>query len=641
MSIEEDMAIEVFFSVPAAIRTELSTHPDFEPHLEKLNAKAIQVANGLTFSVNELFKALSKIINQPGSSTTLDTLDKQECKLVSDKNGFCECHLDGEIVRLPDTRVLSNDLEVRKRSLIALTADCLTRQDFERWQNRIEQGPLSGTEALELGADIGYTPEAYISDFDQVFRTGTLRPDLILPTSNRYRRRLSGAYASAESISSFAKKFKRDRLAFLSYLPRRQKWHRAFALCNHSLLTDGLPFEIKSIREASALIDWTISMRSPVVTVSVIEYLLPRFHSQPELDEGLTKLIESFLAFDPSNEATEYLVFARLLMIAEGLLAQRHDLSDAPVFYRRYVSSAHASFIQTFSSHSFEDISAMAERAFELFGPFAVMQAILDTKQHPRWNPDWYSPVDLFADHMGRVHNAFSISSVSPDMTKLTKLMNPKLEDGFYSQMKWLEAHQCGFLEGDQNPPAPNDPKWREAVDEQLSETPFTVRSMIAFVSAPTFGQFSDEQFEKLKNTIDAFGFYLRDIESEDQANAIFVALASLSVVRRDQDFAKSIGSLLRRHSRHVRHAIHPVVYFRTSVWLSRAFDNELESYAWLAQQTEFVSFSQLSEEKMLRLVGEIQIACRVAPDLRIPLSRSIKALQVGLRASKSAYGVG
>ncbi|MEL6827242.1 MAG: hypothetical protein AAFN91_13415 [Pseudomonadota bacterium] len=129
--------------------------------------------------------------------------------------------------------------------------------------------------------------------------------------------------------------------------------------------------------------------------------------------------------------------------------------------------------------------------------------------------------------------------------------------------------------------------------------------------------------------SISELGFHLKGLKSADEASVIFIALSSLSVIRKDETLAKTLGILLRRHVLGLEHAIGVHMYFRTSLWLSRAFDSENDGLAWLADQIEHLAFADLNARDADMLTSEIEMTCRMSSQHWIPLSRARKALSM------------
>ncbi|MEL6827243.1 MAG: hypothetical protein AAFN91_13420, partial [Pseudomonadota bacterium] len=433
---KSDLAREVFLAVPKTLRNALKEHPQFEDAVDALIEPSIEVSPDHRFERSSFFKALEAAIDNPETSQSIETRHGKLCSLTADDDGTIVCESDTIRIHLPETRVTSKDRNKRLAGLEALAKSQLPKDAYQSWLSRIDTAPLSNEALLELGKDVSKTPTARIAGLDRSLDQGSVALSQLVPASDLYWSRLLGSCKNAQDVNEGAQALRRSKLKFLSHLPKRQRWQRAFSICNHRLLTEALPISISSTREAIALIEWAQNVRSPVAMVSVIEYMLPLALKLRAIDEPLAALVKTFLELDPATGALEYQTFSNLLMAIDAEIARSPELGALPVFYRRLMSSAQASLILTFSEHDREDISAMAAGLQEQVAEYALLKAILDTKTTPRWNPELYDPKDIFADHMGRIYTCRLTKRQLLSLPHLRRVMHPDAKDGFFDQLK-------------------------------------------------------------------------------------------------------------------------------------------------------------------------------------------------------------
>lgn len=621
-------AEHILITSPPTLRNALVKCDQFHDAAARLKSPIIDLGMGIRFGSENFFSKIRDLLNSLESEVALATITGAEFKLSFTDDGQLCCKSPGTVLLLPDSRVLSNNPEVRHAGLSAIAKNVLPSDAYDSWRKVIHADALSDAEMFALSADISDTPSGCLSNIDASAERGQVEWAALLPTSKRYRSRLIGDVDEEISLDAYANRGLAQAAISLSHLPRREKWKRSFALCGHPDFTKALPFHINSPREANAIIDWARGTKSPIPMVAVAEYMLRQAPNLPIRDEPTSQLINDILDLDPSDGAPEYKIFSDLLLSLDGQIARSRSLSRASIFYRRLLASSQAAFLQTFLHGKGQILPPMAQAACRANGLFGVIRGVIDLKDSPRWEPDLFSPEAIFSDHLGRLVLAAPPLHDLQSCPCLSTLFDREAGGRLHSKLKWPSAFMCGYLEGDRPPSGPLPESWAQSIDDQLAERPVTARSLIALINAVPFGAITDLQIEALLKALSSLGLYLLDIKQPHEIDAILKGLASLATIKKAPRLANALVPLMRRHFTDVEHATEPNAIFRYALLATGSFSDEQKASSWLADQAEFLAFSDLDEKSLRNLRDDIEVACQVEPSLRVPLTKARIALQ-------------
>ncbi|WP_018149236.1 hypothetical protein [Henriciella marina] len=617
--------------IPQTLRLELMQDSNFATEINPNITPTISPFENVSFKVDEFFEALRCAVRNVGQKYNLETRDGRKAKIVVDEQFKASCVVDEVTLQLPESRLLSDDIDTKLTGLKALAYGKLPSERYETWERRITD-EVSFDLLLELYEDCQNSPVGVMEQISGLPEKGSAPWTLFLPHCDVYWQRLVGDFSLNGSVDECASQGIVAQLERWKGLDEPARIKQSLSLCGQSQLSDVLASTLNIYDHLDEVVDWVLLKKAPITVVGLTELLLANLCKYSGFQERIGDLVHAFIEMNPDKgRQPSYTIAANLFAGIDGLSARFAKFQNVSIFYRRYVVSTQATLIHSELGSDDELLASISESLFAHYSQNYLLKTLLETVETPSWHVDGLTTNSLYADHAGRLFNKASLVIEHISCERLKTLLFGD-SGSLQSDCLQMASFRPGYLEGSQAPTNLLPVDLHRAIDEQLKLETNSARAFVALTNAiPTFA-IPDIFVARAKDKIDQIGLFISDVKERYEVWAILGNLARLAVVCGNEDLANSLATLIKRYTNSVEFALNATDAFRLLLLLSAVCRDPEDRYRWIQQQLEFLAFSEFSKEQLVRLEQELFELCAIEPAMRGHLAKSIAAIRYTAR---------
>ncbi|PPJ41268.1 hypothetical protein C0063_15545 [Pseudoxanthomonas sp. KAs_5_3] len=370
--------------------------------LSKSSRITIGVEGHPSFDVNTLYAEVSKAMSgasdinvqdKAGTSWRIDSSDNLEGVVCYQKE-------TGRRFNLEHAALVSPDVVLRHKRLRAMAEEAgLKEQDLKSWFESASLAPLEPQSLSKLDSDLADAPNPLFSRIQASFENGSIKSAELIPLSRRYYERLVLSHGKSESLSTFAEMLReREQEADLDVVGRVRN---ELMWSSHSSL---VPVSAIVALNASS-IRLLCEDLLPGVDIWSLTGLLEALSQRPDASTELLDVLQGALRVFRTSIAQESgrLKFAAsIAMLVDGRLSTSGVFTQAPVFWRRHASFAHAALIERAALAAGAPLDELASWAWAQRTRFQF-STMADLTREPRWSGWLMSWWQLKQELIGRV----------------------------------------------------------------------------------------------------------------------------------------------------------------------------------------------------------------------------------------------
>jgi hypothetical protein len=225
----------------------------------------------------------------------------------------------------------------------------------------------------------------------------------LMPDEPAYYGRLVGQLVQSTSLSAYvSNELAVGRRALFERHPKSALRRIGFTALWQALI----PFELLSAVSAADL--------APLLEAEDPFSLLFGFEiccRMPVADKAVVELGASFLRkllLEPEKSLARCEIFCACALISVTCLRGAAKASNAPLFWVRLAALAHAGVL-TDALRGLPDPHGFLRWATRGWLANYLWHGVIDRRDAPRWNPEWISPDQLYAELAGRAHGALQM----------------------------------------------------------------------------------------------------------------------------------------------------------------------------------------------------------------------------------------
>lgn len=327
--------------------------------------------------------------------------------------------------------------------------DCgLEEASISEWLQTLEERPLSVSRISQLESDLKNAPGPLSARVRELLNDGTVSVSEIVPADRRYYERLVPAWQGEQDVSTYA-----ARLATIEGYAGsidRLLWSA------HQLTSPALSFESMSVRDIDEAVRDELEQLDLWSLVGLVEALMSREDAFSELLETTSWVINHFLATVSQPSRVE--LSSNLFALVDSSISTSGLFADVPVFWRRFVSIAHAGLLERCVLTSEVEHKSFSDWAGSAFSVFEAA-TLADLFREPRWNGFLAHPQQLEQELCGRVLNALGRRVGDIGDPTLKERIFGEEEGALRQRINVFFSALPGPLEGsfDGSPPLPED----------------------------------------------------------------------------------------------------------------------------------------------------------------------------------------
>ena len=627
------LALAALEFVPPLIRSTLFEEQDFcEEYGLKAEPSLSFGGSDIFVQSSNLYEAVRKILSGAAVEEVADTNgQKWKLKDISEEGELPKFEMSWEKqgFLLEDLAVLSPDKSLRLRCLTEIASDInLPDSVCDSWRNILEKRALENGEVVKFQTELSNSPikkESYIRDelLDEKINIPTL-----VPYSRKYFERLVGVYNGNTSIRDYATSIGRKLFSQFSLWRPYDGFLRSLLLSSHSSMTDEVSIDKLEKEELVTAFDFLNKNGDRISQLGAIEIGLRILPLYPQIESYLIRLVKQIRDDDVEGQKSGFKLLSTLFVLVEDELSRTRLLSGAPPFYRRLAALSQAALIQRQFINSPIDIDRFHAWVFANRAELYYMQALVDMRMEPRWNPDFVDAAQMKADFIGRMmiaarkHEQNIRNSVLHDIIFKNELGN------LYSARDLLQSFLPGPLEGAaelQNIEVPDEIS--TIIETQLGTEEAEPSSFFALVNSALIYRISADHAGLAAKVLKQYHYRLANIADRMQLFTTLKGLALVAAVTRSSELADQLRVLLRRYQRDAQYtlSIMEVVTIHLTAAASHMDLDEWREY--VGECMTELAFSDLKGDEGKILYSILQYLFHLVPELWVSCGRAEAAL--------------
>lgn len=509
----------------------------------------------------------------------------------------------------------------------------LPEADASAWQKILDHRPLTDVEFSQLHSDLAESPEYFSARLSAAIESGKVGLEEFIPRSRRYYQRLVGELGDASDLPGYASAGAASNAKRLIRWDDERGLLLALTGASHSLFALAIPLNSVSSSVVLKVYDHLIEFGDPISRIGAIEAALPHLSEHPELVKRVERLTDLLSLDDSLSVDSAYSDLSRLFMFVDSEISRLGLLKDAPPFYRRMASFAHASLIQRQFAIEGASLESLRESIERYSGPQFLAQSLVDLRVAPRWHPYLVSPAQLRQEFLGRLSNAGAAAKGGIGSSRLTQLLTSDDEDGVRALFDGFRPFYPGPLEG-AFPPLQGIPdEFKTEVDAQLDGFGISTRSFIAAVNLANVFSIDDALSSKISGAIRKSQYRLSTIGDVAELGAMLSGLGRIAAVTCNRDLAEDVRVLVRKHRRDQSFQI-SILDAYSAIFFAAASHGVLQDWCvFLGRSLEDISFGPLTKAEAGELHSLIHHVCLAEPELWTTIGAARVALELFLES--------
>lgn len=620
-------AVVILGLFPKTIRSAVLDDREFSERFAISSDAILQLqGSDVSFPRSTLLSAVRYWMSNPGIQCEVRSADGREWILTVDEVGSAApIVVSGDIrLGLPDFSCLHADRDVR---LKWFEAECskfeLADPARNRWREVLAARPTSYEEVDEIFEDFRLTP-IYVDGAIGYHLTGaTLELHKLVPLDLRYYERLVGAVGSATTLKDFVEQTASPRIQLSS--GEINSVRRLLALGAHSSLSRLVDLAALSREDRQTLFEWLQDEGDPISQLAAIESGVVALGRAPELAAPIANLARQFTEDTPDDAEGRLSLLCGLVVMVDGVLAQRGIGRRKPPFWRRLAAFTHAAVLHRRMVEARVKVSEIREWAVRSVGEYHYVQSLLDLPTEPRWLPEFLTPPQLKAEFVGRIVFALGAADQLHTSPELVALRDG--DGGLKSMLEFPASYLPGPIEGGATSQLEMPEDVRTAVEEDLQAETLTANSFTALINASLIFSVSGEVSRFAAEALRRVKYQVRQIPDGDIAFSLLVGLSVVAAVTRSDELASEIrvlGRVLRRRSGSSVAVADLVKVAHVAAAAYKEFDRWSQFLGdWLTE----LALDELKDDETSRLYRRVSVLCQLEPRLWSRCARAEAAL--------------
>lgn len=586
---------------------------------------------------SKLFKAVRDVFAEQSKVTVTDT-NGRNWKVSTDgkREGWLQILIsrNGSSNILPDYfMALSPDSATRLRFLEEIVSDInLPADETNAWRDILSERGLEDEEVDLFCREFHDTPARVAQSIPAEIRRNQENVLFLVPASRRYFDRLVGKYDGSSSIRDYASGAGKKFMERLSALQPYEGFLSNLFLSSHSALTAEINVEHLEGEEIVRAFEFLAERGDKLSQLGAVEVGLRILPDIPEIETSLVHLVEQIRDDDVDGTNNGLKLFSAMFVLVDGELSRTRIFSDAPPFFRRLASLAHAALIQREIISTSIDIDSFCKWALNSGGKQFYFQSLVDMRLEPRWNPEFADASQMKAYFFGRLIIAAKNYEKNILGSKLWSLLLSYESGSLLSLINSPHLYLPGPLEGERTNSNVMPDDIAKAVECQLKASEVGYSSFIALVNSALIFRVDQSQVELATKALKISNHSLANIKNHSQMLYILRGLATVAAVSKDLALADEVRILARRYRQDKQYFL-SIDEALIICLIASASQHDLKDWresagAWLTELA-FEDFRNVEE-------GETFYSClrclrHLVPELWASCSKADAALQASL----------
>lgn len=619
---------------PPLIRYSLLSDQDL---MEEYGLKAEPIialgANEVSFKQSHFFqvirafltdKSLNKVtdVEQRDWHLTYEAQQSQPTRIVlsSDDRRFI----------LPDFSILSPDISARIRFLEASATDVnLPLYAHEKWRKIIERRALEDHEVEAYHHDLRDTPEYVAQTIRNEVMNGEGSLSTLIPNSRRYFERLVGIYDGSHSIGAYAIGAARKLVECHSNRKPYEGFLSSLFISSHQALSSEIKADLLDSNELEKAFMFLSKHGDLISCIGALEVGLRILPDKPVIEPFLLLLVCRIR--DAEEQGSQFTLLSSLFILVDGEMARIRLFTEAPPFYRRLASLAHASLIHRQLLQCEIDHQNFSEWAVNNRITNYYMQTLADMRIEPRWNPDLVDSPQIKADFFGRIIIA---ANALKEKLGEGELRNVILGDGAQSlrqQCDFLSPFFPGPLEGAEDTLnsqniLPDD--IAQVINQELDSSEVEASSFVALVNSAMIFRISTCHADLAAKALRIGNYTLANPKDKSQLVGILNGLATVAAISRSTSLADELRILVRRYRRDAQYSLSAQEAMRIYLVAAAARSELAEWSKYVGESMIELAFSDFKDNEAVLLYSSLLALLHSVPHLWISCARAEAALE-------------
>lgn len=579
------------------------------------------------FDQEELHVAVRAALERAGTAHDLADVSGSQWSVSANQDGTLECIGESQRIQFPDFRFLAPAREQRVSGILALGEGVLPSDAIARWLDCVEEGPLTDTQVARLHKDVRATPSTVERMLDQAVEEGTINWNQVVPTDRLYISRLVGLPEESESLQKYVECGLKGWFANLPGTSEEERAKKALTVCGTPEISQAVAELIEGQLDVAAVLKWVATQNAPALHVAALEVFLPRYVSDPSLEEPLSHLLQRMLEAQPKDEASSYRFYLDIVIAVSGHLAYSQGLAETSRFYRTLFSLAQATLIQSRLAPDQIDWVALGKAMRDDKGYAYAMRSLFDLSTTPEWNLKYLSPEIVYQGYLRRVRVAALGMVDALQGSELGSCLLGEGENTLSSKLLFPMAYVPGPLEGTPGVRGTQPDDLRAGIIEQLGGRPVTDENFTGLINASLAFEVSAEQVKAAKDALNAARVGLTDVTDERRLWSVLDGLAEIAARSVDEALASEVMRLCAHFASGTQGALGYANALSIGLAASAAFETEEARFKKLGDLAEIFSFSELSRGDAEEILSALTTMHLVEPKMFPFISKCIAAL--------------
>lgn len=537
------------------------------------------------------------------------------------------CSGDRRLV-LPDLWVIAEDVDIRLNAFDHDADEANLPIDIRNhWREILASRPLGFDEVEGLLSEFQDTPFYQSSSIATVFGNRGGQLSSLVPASRRYFERLVGRCEEGATVNEFAASSARSLSRSLTEWRARDGFSLYLLLSSHSSLTDEAGVEGLADEELLGIYEELNERGDRLSQLGAIEIGLRILSERPDIEPTLLKLVTQIRDDQIDNEASEFRILSALFMLVYGELSYSRAFASEPPFYRRMIAFAQAALIQRHLIDSDIDPIYFANWANEQRVKEFYLQSLIDTRQEPRWQPDFIQASQLKEEFIGRIMLAASRFETNIKSSDLRKLVLEKGEESLFSKSSFMKAYLPGPLEGGVKAETLMPDYISAAIEEQLKSDRIGPEAFTALVNSSLIFKIGNDEAELAAKALKEGNYRLSEIEDKSLLFAIIWGLATVAAVTRSEELGRELLPMTLRYCRDPEYQLSIVEALMIGVVAAGCHLDQGNWCEFVGEWVNALALEKLTHEDGKMMHAHLRCLCHLDPQLWTTCGKADAAL--------------
>jgi hypothetical protein len=402
-------------------------------------SRPVELGDGTVMSQTDLFKAFRQGL--AGESITPPVNQDRKpiaAEILFEDDGSAVVKTGENAFRFVDAGLLATDVTKRLKYLDKyLTRKTLAQIHAQSLRDLVSKPDFSDDDFLAAVAMLLTSPESFGDALRRKVDTRQISVGEILPDDARHWDQLTAPIRQSQSLTEFIEKeLSAERGSLLRGEPRKAIRSIALSFCAPGLV----PVESFRACDADAvhqMLEESTKFSDHFGLVGAFEICGDWFGRDSAFGPVGEKIMD-LLFSDMQRLKDSCAMYAAAFVIAAARLGQHQEWRLKPAFWRRLSGAAHASLVVRACGLSDIDTKSLFSWAMSICGKAYYMSVCLDSRDEPRWRPDWIASNVLVADAVGRADAV---------LKRLPKgVRNPEWEKRVEKARDWIKENNSELL---------------------------------------------------------------------------------------------------------------------------------------------------------------------------------------------------